>query len=92
MDWFSDNSSKAKAEKSSGYVMKAATHKTFVLMKTSWRRLEEDVHLRLQMMSSRDQDECIRIGHAFLKFGLVNTSWRCLEDVFKTFSRRLKDV
>ena len=71
------------------------SQQTFVLMKTSWRRLSslssEDVliktnmfalALRLQKTSSRrlGQDQYIRLGY---------TSSRRLQDVFKTSSRRL---
>ena len=61
------------------------TQQTFVLMKTSWRRLEDVFRLRLQKTSSRrfGQDQYIRLGYM--------TSRR-LQDVFKTFSRRLQDV
>ena len=55
------------------------SQQTFVLMKTSWRRLEGVFRLRLQKTSSRrlDQDEYIRLSHT------------SSEDVFKTSSRRL---
>ena len=79
------------------------SHQTFVLMKTSWRRLEDDfvfrrrlqdvlikmnifaLVIRLQKTSSRrlGQDQYIRLGY---------TSWRRLQDVFKTSSRRLQDI
>ena len=59
----------------------------------SWRRLEDlliktnifALVTRLQKTSSRrfDQDQYIRFGH---------TPSRCLQNVFKTFSRRLQDV
>ena len=57
------------------------------------RRLDQDEHIWLTRTSSEDifrksswrldQDQYIRLGH---------TSSRCLQDVFKTFSRRLQDV
>ena len=52
---------------------------TFVLMKTSWRRIEDLFRLRLQKTSSRrlDQDE------------YVHLSLTSLEDAFKTSSRYL---
>ena len=55
------------------------TRQTFILMKTSWRRLEGVFRLRLQKTSSRrlDEDEYILINHT------------SSEDVFKTSSRRL---
>ena len=71
---------------------------TFVLMKTSWRRLwsssSEDVLIktnifalliRLQKTSSRrlHQGQHIRLGH---------TSSRRLQDVFKMFRKRLQDI
>ena len=62
----------------------------FLLMKTSSRCLGQDEHVcfghtsseDIFKMSSRrlDQDEYIRVSH---------TSSRCLQDVFKRFSRRL---
>ena len=61
------------------------SQQTFVLMKTSWRRLSspssEDVfRRRLQKTSSRRlQDQYIRLAI-------------CLQEVFKTFSRRPQDV
>ena len=74
------------------------SQQTFVLMKTSWRRLSSSsskssyssvniflLIIRLQKMSSRrlGQDQYIRRD---------NTSSRRLQDVFKTFPRRLQDV
>ena len=55
------------------------SHQTFVLMKTSWRRLEDVFRLRLQRTSWRrlDQDEHIRLSHTLS------------EDIFKKSSRRL---
>ena len=55
------------------------TQQTFVLIKTSWRHLEDVFRLRLQKTSSRrlDQDEYVRL------------SLTSSEDVFKTSSRRL---
>ena len=63
------------------------------LQKTSWRRLQDvliktnmfTLTLRLQKTSSRrlGQDQYISLGH---------TSSRCLQDVFKTSSRRLQDA
>ena len=55
------------------------TQQTFVLMETSWRRLEDVFRLCLQNTSSRhlDQDEHIHLSHT------------SSEDVFKTSSRRL---
>ena len=72
------------------------TQQTFVLMKTSWRRLEDVFRLHLQKTSARrlDQDEYIRLTR------LQKTSLRRLvktnifvlvirfQDVFNTSSRR----
>ena len=78
------------------------TQQTFVLMKTSWRRLsfssskdvlmKTNIFLLITVFRRRlGQDQYIR---------LVHTSIRCFQDVFKTscqnvfktFSRRLQDV
>ena len=66
------------------------SQETFVLMKTSSRRLDQDEYARLSLTSSEDvfktssrclgQDQYIRLGY---------TSSRRLQDVFKTSSRRL---
>ena len=57
----------------------STAQQTFVLMKTSWRRLEDVFRLRLQKTSSRrlDQDEYVCL------------SLTSSEDVFKKSSRRL---
>ena len=77
------------------------TQQTFVLMKTSWRRLEDfliktnmvALPLRLQKTSSRrlGQDQYIRLGYTSSR-RLAKRSSRHLQDVFKTFWRRLRDV
>ena len=77
------------------------THQIFVLMKTSWRRLDQDEYIRLSHACSEGvlktssrclgQDQYICLGH---------TSSRSLQDVFKmptrhlakTSSRHLQDV
>ena len=70
-------------------------HQTYILMKTSWRRLEDVFCLRLQKTYSRrlDQDEYIRLSHTSSEDVLVKTNIFVLairlQDVFKTFSRRL---
>ena len=71
---------------------------TFVLMKTSWRRLEDIFCLRLQKTSSRrlDQDKHIRYTHTSSE-DILKTSWSkplysSSSYVFKMFSRRLQDV
>ena len=68
----------------------ATTQQRLVLMKTSSRRLQDVFRLRLQKTSSEDvfktssrrlnQDQHNRLGH---------TSSRRLQDLFKTFSRRI---
>ena len=82
------------------------TQQTFVLMETSWRRLEDVFHLRLQETSWRClQDVSIKTNMFALALRLPKTSSRRLQDVFvktnifvlairiqdvfKTFSRRL---
>ena len=83
-DFLSENFLLAKSKKllKMNLVFRAS-QQTFVLMKTSWRRLEDVFGLRLQKTSSRclDQDQYTRLGHA---------SSRRLQDVFKTSSRRLQ--
>ena len=61
------------------------SRKTFVLMKTSWRRLSSSSSEDVFKTPSRrlGQDQYIRLGY---------TSSRRLQDVFKTSSRRLQDV
>ena len=78
-----------------------ASQQTFVLMKTSWRRLQDvlikmnmfDLALRLQKTSSRrlGRDQYIRLGYTSSR-RLAKTSSRHLRDVFKTFWRRLQKV
>ena len=50
---------------------------TFVLMKTSSRRLDQDEYVRLSLTSSED---------------VFKTSSKRLQDLFKASSRRLQDV
>ena len=79
------------------------SQQTFVLMKTSWRRLSssssEDVliktnmfalALRLQKTSSRrlGQDQYIRLGYTSSR-RLQDVLQKRLQDIFKTSSRRL---
>ena len=80
------------------------TQQTFVLMKTSWRRLDQDEYVRLSLTSSEDvfktssrrlgQDQYIRLGHTSSRRlqNVFKTSSRRLQIVFKTSSRRLQDV
>ena len=70
-------------------ILSVTSQQTFVLMKTSSRRLDQDEYirltLRLQKTSSRHfQDALIKVNI----FALIIR----LQDVFKTFSRRLQDV
>ena len=71
---------------------------TFVLMKKSWRRLEEVFCLRLQKTSSRrlDKDQYVRLSLTFSE-DVFKVSWSrpiysSWSYVFKTFSRRLQEV
>ena len=71
------------------------TRQTFILMKTSWRRLEGVFRLRLQKTSSRrlDEDEYILINHTSSE-DVFKTSWSrpiysSCPYVFKTSSRHL---
>ena len=71
---------------------------TFVLMKTSWRRLEDVFRLRLQNTSSRrlDQDEYVRLSLTSSE-NVFKTSSGCLGQgqyirLDYTFPRRLQDV
>ena len=61
------------------------TQQTFVLMKTSWNRLEDVFHLRLQKTSS------IRLQDVLIKTNIIALVIRH-QNFFKTFSRRLEDV
>ena len=58
------------------------TQQTFLLMKTSWRRLDEVFLLRLQKTSWR------RVQDVLVKTNIFVLAIR-LQDVVKTFSRRL---
>ena len=75
---------------------KTISQQTFVLMKTSWRRLEDVFRLRLQKTSSRrlGQDQYIRLGKTSSRHlqDVFKTSSRRFENVFKTSSRRFQDV
>ena len=84
-----------------GVLPVTTSQQTFILMKTSWRRIEDVFCLCLQKTSSRhlDQDEHIRLSHASSRRRqdvLVKTNIFVLvtrlQDVFKRFSRRLLDV
>ena len=61
------------------------TQQTFVLMKTSSRRLDEDEYILINHTSSR------RLQDVLVKTNIFILSIR-LQDVFKTFLRRLQDV
>ena len=72
---------------------KEATQQTFVLMKTSSRRLDQDEYVRLSLTPSEDvlKTSWRRLGQGqYIRLGY--TSSRPLRDVFKTSSRRLQDV
>ena len=79
------NTVKSGIQHRSGIIKTDISQQTFVLMKTSSRRLDEDEYIRLTHTSSRGlhQDQHIRLGHS---------SSRRLQDVFKTSSRHLQDV
>ena len=61
------------------------TQQTFVLIKTSWRHLEDVFCLWLQKTSSRHFQDVLIKTNIFV-FVIL------LEDVFKTFSKPLQDV
>ena len=78
--------------------IKGLTQQTFVVMKTSLRRLEDVFRLRLQKKSSSrlDQDEYIHLTDTSSE-DVFKTSWSRLTVlswpyVFKTFSRHLQDM
>ena len=66
---------------------------TFILMKMSWRRLEDVFRLRFQKMYSRClQDVLIKTNIFVLVIGLQDvfkTSLRCLQEVLR---KRLQDI
>ena len=82
------------------------SQQTFVLMKKSWRRLEEVFCLRLQKTSSRrlDQDQYVCLSLTFSEdvFKMswsrpIYSSWSYVfktsyKNIFKTSSRRLQNV
>ena len=74
------------------------TQQTIVLMKMSWRRLEDVFRLHLQKTSSRSlQDVLIRMNMFALALRLQKTTWRGLQGVLvKTnifvLAIRLQDV
>ena len=88
----------------SGSLFNHRSQQTFVLMKTSWRRLEDDFRLRFQKTSSRRLQEVLIKTNIFVLVihlqdvfktscqDVFKTSSRYLQDVFKTFSRHLQDV
>ena len=77
------------------------TQQTFVLMKTSSRRLDEDEYILINHTSSENvykmfsirlgQDQYIRLVHTSLR-SLAITSLSHLQDVFNTSSRRLANT
>ena len=78
-----------------------SSQQTFVLMKTSWRRLDEEEYILINHTSS-GQDQYICLIHTSSRRlqdvfktpcqNVFKTSSRHFQDVFKTFSRRLQDV
>ena len=72
------------------------SQQTFVLMKTSSRRLQDVFRLRLQKTSWRRlQDVLVKTNIFVLAICLQDvfkTSSRPLQGVFKTYSRRFEDV
>ena len=86
-------------------VFKDNFQRTFVLMKSSWRRLDQDEYVRLSLKSSEDvfktpsrrlgQDQYIRLGYTSSR-RLQDVLQKRLQDIFKTSSRtssrRLQDV
>ena len=75
------------------YKQNVVSHQTFVLMKTSSRRLDQDKYICLSHTSSEDvfkmfsrrlgQNQYVRLGY---------TSSTRFQGVFKTSSKRLQDV
>ena len=82
----------------SGSLFNHRAQQTFVLMKTSWRRLEDVFRLRLQKTSSRRlQDVLIKTNMFALALRLQKTSSRRLDQdqyirLGHTSSRRLQDI
>ena len=80
------------------YLMYITTQKTFVLMKTSWRLLEDVFRLRLQKASSsrRIYSPYSYVFRRCLQDVLIKTNILvlviCLQDVFKASSRRSQNV
>ena len=70
-----------------------STQQTFVSMKTSWKRLEDLFRLHLPKTSLRClQEVLIKTNIFLLIIRLQKTSWRRLQEVFKTSSWRLQDA
>ena len=80
------------------FAKRVFNQQTFVLMKTSWRRLSSSSSEDVFKTSSRclDQDEYVRLSLTSSEDVLVKTNIFVLairlQDVFKTFSRRLQNV
>ena len=69
------------------------TQQTFVLMKTFWRRLDQDEYVRLSLTSSEDVFKTFWSRPIYSSWPYVfKTSSRRLQDILKTFSKRLQDV
>ena len=79
---------------------KSVSQQTFVLIKTSWRRLSssssEDVFMTSSISLDEDQiiDLVRRLQHVFKTSSknVFKTSSRLIQDVFKTSSRHLQDL
>ena len=67
-----------------------ATQQTFVLMKTSWRRLWSSSSEDVFKTSTRHLQDVLKTSSRRLQ-DIFKTSSRLLQDVFKTSSRRLQD-
>ena len=63
---------------------------TFVLMKTSSRRLDQDEYVRLSLTSS--EDVLVKTNIFVLAIRLQDVLQKGLQDIFKTSSKRLQDV
>ena len=74
-------------------LMDIASKQTFVLMKASWKRLDQDEYIRLTHSSSENvfKTSSSRPTYSSWSYGF-RTSSRRFQDVFNTSSRRLQDI
>ena len=95
------NTVKSGIQHRSGIIKTDISQQTFVLMKTSSRRLDEDEYILINHTSSEDVFKTSWSRPIYLSWLYVfKTSSRCFQDVFKTscqnffktFWRRLQDV